>query len=259
MHLTGIDLVLWAASFIGHLTLLLVLIIRHRVKLFPFFTALIAANIVRTIALYAILHYGTKSDYFYTYWSLAIVDVILQLCVVYEMSAHIFRPLGVWAKDVRRIFIWLIGGSVVVAAALTWLATPKTRLWMQSVVIKGSFFSAALMSELFVGMMALSVAVGLPWKTHVGKIVQALGFYSMVDVFIEAGHSYFGVGHDIRIYAELSHLRIAIYLVCLIYWNTALWKEAPAPRRLPEDMRVRLFSLYQSVEYDLRKLRLWRR
>jgi hypothetical protein len=259
MHLTGLDLLFWAASFLGHAVLLVVLWIRRRATVFPLFTTLIAANVIRTIALYFVLHYGTKHTYFYTYWSLAIVDSALQLCVVYEMSSHVFRPLGVWAHDVRHGFIWLICGSIAIASGLTWLAAPTTRLWMQAAVIKGSFFSSALMSELFVGMIALSVTVGLPWKTPVARISQGLGIYSMIDVIVEAAHSYFGVGHDTRTYMALSHLRIATYLVCILYWIIMLWRDAPQPRDLPPNMRNQLFTLQRAVEYDLRKLRSWRR
>jgi hypothetical protein len=210
MHLTGLDLLFWAAGFAGHIVLLSVLCIRRRVKSFPFFTAFIATNILRTIALYVIWHFGTKSTYFYSYWYLAILDFALQLCVVYELASRTFRPRGVWAKDVRRSFIVLGSLSIVIAAALAWLANPPTRLWVQVVVIRGSLFSAALMSELFAGMMALSVTVGLPWKTHVASIAQGFGIYSIIEVPIEAANSYFGPGRDTRAYDDLSHARIAV-------------------------------------------------
>ena len=71
---------------------------------------------------------------------------------------------------------------------------------MQVVVIKGNFFSSVAMSELFVGMIALSVKSGLPWKTHVARISQGLGVYSIVDLVIETGHSYFGVGQNTQVY-----------------------------------------------------------
>lgn len=255
MHLTGLNLLFWAASFAGHITLLLVLCIRHRVKAFPFFTAFIASNVLRTIALYAIAHSGTKAAYFYTYWYLAILDVSLQLCVVYELASCIFRPLGVWAKDVRHSFIGLGSLSIVVAVALAWIASPPTRLWMQSVMIRGNLFSAALMSELFVGMIALSVTVGLPWKTHVANIAQGLGIYSVIDVLVEAAHSYFGLSRDTRAYDDLSHARIAVYLACTLYWIIMLWREAPSSRKLPAQMHRDLLTLQGKLEYSLQTLR----
>jgi hypothetical protein len=255
MHLTGLDLLFWAASFAGHIVLLSVLCIRRRVKSFPFFTALIATNILRTTALYVIAHSGTKAVYFYTFWYLAILDVVLELCVVYELASRTFRPLGVWAKDVRRSFIVLGSLSIAIAAALAWLASPPTRLWVQAVFIRGNFFSAALMSELFAGMIALSVTAGLPWKTHVANIAQGLGIYSIIDVLIEAADSYFGLGRDTRAYDDLSHARIAVYLACTLYWIIMLWREAPNSRKLPAQIHRDLLTLQERLGYSLQTLR----
>jgi hypothetical protein len=255
VHLTGLDLLFWAASFVGHVTLLLVLCVRRRVRTFPLFTTFISANILRTIALFLIAHFGTKATYFYTYWYLAILDVGLQLGVVYELASGIFRPLGVWAKDVGRSFVWLGSLGVAVAAALAWLASPHTRLWMQSIMIKGNLFSAALVSELFVSMIALSVTVGLPWRTHITRIVQGLGIYSIIDVLVEAAHGYFGLGRDTRVYVNLSHARIAVYLACVMYWIIMLWRDAPQPRELSEQMHRDLLALQGRVGYRLQTLR----
>jgi len=181
MHLTGLDLLFWAAGLGAHFILLAVLLIRRRFLVFPIFTAFVVSNIGRTVALGLVELYGTKASYFYTYWSLAILDTLLQLSVVYEMYSLTFRPRGGWADDLRGALVWLIAVSVVVA---TWLATPRARLWMQVLVIKGTFFSSVCMSELFVGMIVLAVRTGLPWRTHVARISQGLGVYSTIDVLI---------------------------------------------------------------------------
>lgn len=259
MHLTDLDLVFWAAGFLSHIILLFVLWLRHRARTFPLFAALIATDVVRTVVLYLVLHFDTRHSYFVTYWSLAVLDFVLQLAVVYEMFSQVFRPLGEWAQDVRNGILWLVCGSLVVASWLTWLAVPQTRYWVQTVVIRGSLFSSALMSELFVGMIALSVTAGLPWKTHVARISQGLGVYSVVDVLIEGGHSYSGLADGSKIYIVLSHLRMFTYLVCVVYWIVMLWQEAPESREMPAIMSGQLFTLRRIVDYDLRKLRSGRR
>jgi len=255
MQLTELDLLLWAAGFGMHLFLLFVLLVRSRFKAFPIFTTFIAANAARTIVLYVVQHHGSKATYFYTFWSLAVVDTILQLCLVYEMYSSIFRPLGVWAQDVRHAFVWLISVSVIIAALLSWMASPATRLWMQAVVIRGSFFSSVWISELLVGMISLSVSAGLPWKTHVARISIGLGMYSVLDVLIETAHSFFGVGRNVHVYTALSHIRMTAYLCTAGYWIVALWRNAPESRKLSEELRVQLAALQRRVEYDLQRIR----
>jgi hypothetical protein len=255
MHLSGLDLFFWTASFLGHLVLLFVLWERHRAKQFPFFTALISTNIIRSIALYLVMHHGTKAGYFYTYWSVAVLDTILQFCVAYEMASHVFRPMGVWSWDVRKSFAWLLGLSLAAASGLTWLASPPTRFLVQSIVIKTNFFTAAWMSELFVGMMTLSARVKRPWNTHVAAISKGFGVYSILGVIIESGQAYFGAGQNTQAYSSLSHFRIAVYLGCVAYWVVALWRDVPPSRELTEKMRAQLFTLQREVEYSLQSLR----
>jgi hypothetical protein len=111
------------------------------------------------------------------------------------------------------------------------------------------------MSEFFVGMVVLAVKAGLPWKTHVARISQGLGVYSIIDVLIEAGHSYFGVGRITQTYATLSHIRIAAYLSCVAYWIIMLWRNAPDSRKLSDHMRGQLIQLQAMVDSDLEMIR----
>src|ERR1700722_4168930 len=255
MHLTGLDFLLWAASFGGQSALLFVLWFRRRASAFPFFTTYITSNVVRTTALYLILRFGTRAAYFYTFWSLGIVDMVLQLCVVYEISSRIFRPSGSWAEDVRGSCLGLAGLSIATAAGISWLADPHTWSWMQALIIRGNLFSAVLMSELFVAMIALSVGAGLAWKPHVVKISEGLGLYSVVDFLIEIGHSFFGVTRGSQTYHHLSQMRIVVYIACIGYWCITLWRDEPPPRELSDRMSRELSALQVLVGSQLQGLR----
>jgi hypothetical protein len=261
VHLTGIDLFLWVAGFVAHVMLLAVMFIRRRVQTFPVFATLIANSIVRTLALYLIvLDHGTKHTYLLAYLFFGILDLSLQLGVVFELSAHVFRPLGHWAPDVRNSFLAMVCMSVAIAAGLTYLPnTPPAQSWLKSELIRGNFFSATLMGELFLGMLVLSLTVRLPWKTHAARIAQGFGFYSLVCILTEAAHTYLGMEHDARLSSTVSYFRISSYLFTVGYWVVTLWLTAPAPRELPEEMRVQLYTLQRRLEYDLSRLRAWRR
>jgi len=256
MHLTDLDFLFWTAGFGAHLILFYVLLIHRRYREFPIFSAFILSNIVRTVALYFVERHGSKASYFYSFWSLGLLDTALQLAVVYEMYFRTFRPLGQWARDIRGALSWLLVAILAVAAGLTWLAVPPVRLWMQAVVIRSNFFSSVCLSELFVGMIVLSVKSGLPWKSHVARISQGLGVYSGIDLLIETGHSYFGVGRNTQVYAVLSHFRMSAYLVCVAYWIIMLWRNAPEPRKLPDGLRGKLIRLQHLVDSDLDKIRV---
>jgi hypothetical protein len=257
MHFAGTLLLFWAAGLTAHLLLLVVLCTRHRAKTFPIFTALIATNIVRSIALYEIALHGTKQSYFIAYFSFAILDFALQLSVTYELASDTFCPTGTWAPDVRKGFFILVLASIVIAAALASFPASPERILLVRLLDRGNLFSSALQCELFVGMLAFSATAGLPWKTHVARIAQGLGFYSLIGLLTEAGHSV--LAQNTAAYGSLTYARMATYLLCASYWIVMLWLEAPAPQELPEETRRQLFTLQRRVEYDLQKLRALKR
>jgi len=256
VRLTGVDNLLWALGFIGHLVLLSVLVLRRRARSFPAFTGLISLSICRTVVLFFTLRLGTAESYFYTYWTLAIVDVGLQLAIAYELASKVFRPLGPWAPDVSRSFLWIAAASVAFAAGMTWLAAPPTRTLRMAIVIRGDFFASALMSEIFVAMVALSVTLGLPWRTHVARIAQGLGVYSLYGIFTAAAQSYFGSGGLTHgTYTLLSRLEGALYLGCIAFWSVTLARKEPEPRKMPEQLHDELRRLQGRAALMLKSLR----
>lgn len=257
MHLTGAILFFWAASLTAHILLLFVLLSRHRAKSFPVFTTLVAVNVLNSTVLYEVAVHGSKHAYFIAYFAFAILDLVLQLSVTYELATHVFCPTGAWARDIRKGFLLLVLVSIAIALALACVPSPPEKTVLGMLLDRGNLFSSALQCELFVGMIAFSSTAGLPWNTHVARIAQGLGFYSLVGLLTEAGHNI--LVRNTTAYESLTYLRISIYLLCASYWIVMLWLPAPAPQELPEEAQRQLFTLQRRVEYDLRKLRALKR
>jgi hypothetical protein len=259
MELTGFDRFLGAATFYGQIMTLLVLIVRGRARPFPVFTIYIVENICTTVVGYFVFYHYSILAYCYLYWSLGIVDEILLLFVFYELAVHVFCPTGVWASDVRRTFLGVVCASAAVALLLTCLAHPTARLAIETFILRADFFSAAMDSELLVGMLVLSATAGLPWKTHVARIAQGLGAYSLVRVATAVVANYLISNRLADLFKKLSDFEILTYLTCEIFWVVMLWRNAPVPRELPESMRIQIYTLQKEVENDLIRARAWRK
>jgi hypothetical protein len=190
---------------------------------------------------------------------MAWLDEALQVVVFYELARHVLCPTGVWARDVRGVFVWMIAGSGAVAAVLTFLAAPDVAEPIQTVLLRSNFFTSVLMSELFVGMMALSVTAGLPWKTHVARIAQGFGTYALISLLLETVNSYVGLAQGQQVFNEISYFRGLAYDACVGYWIVTLWRDAPAPRELPDQMLTQIYTLQRRVELDLARIRSWGR
>ncbi len=259
MPVNRLDSLFWAVGLWGNIGLLAVLLYKHRARPFPLFTTFIAASILRTTILYFVHQYGSVRAYFQWYVFLGLLDVSLQLGVVYEVASHVFRPLGRWAPDVRGGLRWLVWGSVASALALTILATPGATKWQFAALIKGDFFSSVLLSGLFLGLVVLSVTVGLPWRTHVARVSQGLGAYSLMDVIFQGLHTIYGTGYQAGIDDVLIGLRKTLYIAALGYWIVTLWRTAPETREVSAEMRTQLQNLNARVAYDLYSIRNWRK
>jgi hypothetical protein len=255
MNLSHLDLLFWAMSFIGNVALLLVLLLRGRFRNLPIFTALITLNVARTIVLFLIRRHNSQSMYFYTFWSLAVLDVGLQFAIVYELSSKVFRPLGQWAPDIRKKSVIWIVASIVFTSLLTLIPKPSSHFWMQELILKGSFFSAALMSELFVGMIAISAAAGLSWSSHVARVAKGFSVYSVSTLILETANTWLGLGGSGHTYDDLSRIRIAIYLCCVAYWIVALWRNAPPTTKMPDHLRQQASTINQMVKIRVEALR----
>ena len=242
-HLTGLDLFFWVAGLVGNCILLLVLWRKRRAAMFPIFTVMIAAYICRTIALFFIRRYGGWDAYYYAFWSLAFVDLGLQLAVFFEIATHVFRPTGTWAKDVRSSLLWVLAASVTLAAALTWIDVPVVKTLRQTINLRGNFFASVLISELFVGMVALSLTSGLPFRTHVARIAQGWGALAICGMVIDTFKGHLGVANGTAAVDRLSRLQPWLYMACLTFWIITLAQEAPVPQALPDQLKQQLLSL----------------
>lgn len=259
MHLSAFDSFLWATGFAGQAILIAILFYRHRAKDFPIFTSMLAVSFVGSPVLYFVYSHLGHRAYYYGYWTFGTASMLFQLGLVYEIASHVFAPLGKWAPDVRHSLIRLVGGSVLVALILMLLASPSRSRLMESVIVRGTFFSSALMTELFVGLLVLSVGAGLPWRTDAARIAQGQGIYCLISLIQDTYTSWLGWTHHANTIHLLSQSRIVVLLGVLAYWIVTLWREAPEPREMPDSMRIQIFHLQRQVEYDLGRIRGWRK
>ena len=239
--------------------LLLLTLLRKRMRDFPIFTIFVAQELLRGTVGWMVCLHASLVTYKHYYWSVSIFDECLQLVVLYEIAVHVFCPTGRLAADVRRTLIAAATISIVAAAVLSILAQPATLYFMQTVVIRSDFFSAVVTSELFVCMVVLSATFGLPWKTHAARIAQGLGTYSLVCVGLGIAKIFYGLQQGNQHFYQLDHARSLVGLACEAFWVVTLWREAPAPTELPDQMRNQIYTLQRQVENDLIRVRSWRR
>ncbi|MBT9329968.1 hypothetical protein [Paracidobacterium acidisoli] len=250
MQLSLLDRALWAAGFLGNAAVLLVLFFRGRWKQFPVFTALVGFEIVVfDIVLYFVYRFCSSGIYAGAYWSSSILDLVLQLALVFEIARNVLKPTGTWVQDARRLFIIVGLAGAVVAVLVVWLVNPTVPHTLGSWISRANLFSIMLTCELFLAMRLASTQLGLVWRNYVMSLGQGFAAWAVVALLVEAAHSYFGQTWH---YDALEHIRLVAYDLAAVYWAIIFWLPEPESRTLSPDMQNYLRSLHQQTQFGLR-------
>jgi hypothetical protein len=221
---------------------------RERWRVFRFFTAWIAFQVVDNIVFfYLVYNHSTAGLYKTIYWSAEVIDLALQVCVVLEMARIVLKPTGTWVRDALKNFLLLGLAGVLIAAVLSYVAKPHSANSLNAWIERGSLFSAMLSLELFVAMGAASTNLGLVWRNHVMGLAVGWSVWAIVDFFVEGAYSYLGPNwHGI----DLDQVRIISLQLVTIYWAIIFWLPEPEERILSPEMRRYLAALHQDVQLN---------
>ncbi len=251
MDLSALDRTLWATTFIGHVALLCVLLLRGRWRAFPVFTILIGFVTARTIALFLLYRSGLHVWYARVYWWADVADFVLQLALVLEIARVVLRPTGTWVRDARRFFLLVGSAGAVLAAILAWGVAPPGLPIKEVWEVRASLSTSLVTCELVVAMGLSAARLGLGWRNHVSVLAQGLGAWALVAAFVDGIQSYVGAAAH---FATLDHVRILVYCFTLIYWTFQLWFPEPARRPISPEMRDYILALHRRVSYDLDRM-----
>jgi hypothetical protein len=251
MDFTVLDNIFWAAGFVGHAALLLVLLTRNRWRQFPVFTCLIAFHALVTIALFLTFRYGNRHTYAVIYWFNVTVDFLLQVALIFEIARVVLRPTGTWVHDARSSFIIAGAGGAAVAFLLCLTVKPLMPSVLSIWEIRGNLFTALLACELFLAMLYTSNRLGLEWRNHVMGLAQGLTIWAFGSVASDLAHIIYGWSQDFVIF---DHFLSLLYLGTLVYWIVTFWRPEPVRAPLSTEMKDYLFALHSRVQYDLDKV-----
>jgi hypothetical protein len=248
MDLTKLENVLWAAGFVGHAALFLVLLVRRRWRQFPILTCLIAYQVIDTITLFLIFRYGSNHSYTVAYWTADVVDFLFQLGLIFEIARVVLRPTGTWIRDARSFF--LLAGSIgaAIALVLCLMVKPTMPSALSIWAIRATLFTALLDCELFLAMLYASNRLGLEWRNHVMALAQGLTVWAFGGVISDIAHILLGWSREFLV---LDQLLMCLYLAVLLYWIFTFWSPEPDRAPLSSEMKNYLVALHDRVQYDL--------
>jgi len=248
MNLSALDLVLWVAGFLANAALFTTLVVRHRWRQFPIFTAFMGFDALASPVLFVFFHFCSSGWYMRAYWFEALIDFAFQLGVIFEIARIVLRPTGSWVRDARKQFFLFGGVGILLAAALPWLVNPPASSLLERLVVRGDLFTSLVICELIAVLTRTSKSLGLGWRNHVMALGNGWTVWAVVAILIDGLHSYFGA---VRYFGVLEHVRTFAYLTALGYWTVQFWLEEPARQPISPELSNYIQALHRRIKMDL--------
>jgi len=218
---------LWAIGLILQVLLLAALMRGGLARKLPFFTALIAFYVVRSVFLYAASELMENDAYALCEQALALVDILFQILVAWELLRGGRGDSGArtQAAPLGRQAL-LFGALIVGSAALAWGLSAMNPLHRSKQFDRGVVFTAAL--------MLLVAAYTFLWRKgpHLAAARRVLAGYALLaaaSISGQVGKALAAIERQSRPYYAWSYAAVAAYLAVLGFWLVALHGVSPRP------------------------------
>jgi hypothetical protein len=243
------DFVLWIAGTAALGGLFGVMLFKGRARQFPFFTTLVGFDAASSVALYLV--YSHARLYNPLYYTVQVVDFLLQLAVVAEIARKVFKPFGKWAAGARSFWIAACGLSLVLALGMTFVASPHAPTSTWAAVIKGELFAMMFTCMISIAVLVTARRHGLAWRDHVIGLAQGWTFWAFVTFAVTTCQSYLGFVNGWYIW--LDHVGVLAGISSQIYWITVFWREEPSRSMSLDDHKI-LIDQQKQLDYYVDKL-----
>jgi len=205
--------VLWCAHPALQLAVLAALFRQRLHRAFPVFFAYIVFQVAVFAVVFPCYEAGLYAQYFYAYWTGAIISLALGFKVIHEVFLDVFRPFHTLKDLGTLMFKWaalvmLLVAGVVAAASSSSVDSPLVQavLTVQRCV-------RVIQVGLILFLLVFSKYLGVSRRQHSFGIALGFGAFASVELFLVALHI---SGHLTQV--TISLLNMAAYNLSILLW-----------------------------------------
>jgi hypothetical protein len=247
MELTHWDIILWISGYFGNICLMAVLCAKKRYKAFPWFTLFLANELVQDPLLALIAHYGSAKHYFYAYWSLDLLDSLLLLFVIFELSRVVMRVIDENKRVFRSHDLFWLAVALPITGISCWVLAPRLPNPIVTLAFKAATMTSITMCGLTVYVFLAAFFYGVRFRVHAVAITYGLTVYALTRMLVFVAVLNTG---SAEVWEFLSRWSKPLYILILFGWSFMLWLEEPKRKVSPEMqaliMRARYIERAQS-------------
>ena len=220
MQMQRLEFILWAAGFCLSTCLFFILCWRSR-QSERWFKAWIGFGCLNSIVLFTTSRLSVPHLYFWCYWGAAFIDIVMQLCVIYEMARSVLKVRGTWVSQsnirLRRLFYY----ALPVAFTISSVFKPAADSQVDSIFARANLFMTLLFCFIMGSVVRVSGELGLRWRGRSAKLAYGLVFWNLLSFVTDTLHTYWST---VAYFNNLEYVRDVSFLVVVMYWILLSWR-----------------------------------
>jgi hypothetical protein len=232
MHLRPTDYVLWIATPLLQMGVLIAMIKRGLHRDYPYFFNYTILQVVGVPVLYIILT-RSYSVYFYAYYVNIALSVLISFAVLQEIFRDAFRPYEALRDLSVILFRW--SALVVLLVGVMWAINGNGAHKSDN----GAVVDAILLAERSVRLMQCGLVfflllfseyLGISRRSPLFGISLGFGLFAAVNMLVATAMTH----HGILKQSTLRHINSEAYLVAIVLWLGYTLAAAPSKSELVE-------------------------
>jgi hypothetical protein len=216
MYTLNLDNILWVSGMMAEVAIVALLLYKRVGRTLPFFCAYCVWGLLSDVGGFLTFRYF-HPFYPKIYFGFAVLDAVLQFCVLVELAWSLFKPIR---KFLPRQAPIAVAALILVVCAAIW---PETSLHglVGLTPLLGSLVRAQQTASIarilfFLLLAGLSQVLAISWRDRELQVATGLGFYSLCSISVELLHSHQRDAGSR--YHQMDQLVVASYLASLLYW-----------------------------------------
>jgi hypothetical protein len=244
------DLVGVAIGLLLQASLCIVIFRKGLARLYPIFLIYLFSNLV--VDSLSWVWAGNGVPYRRYYFTVTMLDYVLQLLIVFEIGLNVLRPskrsIPFPIFPIATVAVLL---SAIIAASFSEPVQSGGPEHLIRISLQVTLSLAVLKLLLFAVLAGFAQVLGISWKSHVLQLATGLAFFAGVSLLVQIGSSHVSpldgpayMSHLVR----LNEVQSGAYILTLIFWIWAFSRnEAPRKDFTPQMQEV-LVTIAESAK-----------
>lgn len=194
-------------------------------------------------------HSPSQHSYEHIFLAAAILDAIMMLCVLVELSMSVLSPIR---SALPKWTIFAVAALLALAFVAIWPFTkPRGYVDLLSIsqyIVHFDIATSVLRIIFFLGLAACSQLLSIGWRDRELQVATGLGFYSFVGLAASLVQMNLGTAATtMETYHLLNQIPVLGYILCTIYWIVSFAQKVPERREFTPQMENFLLALAGSA------------